>query len=74
MAKRIVRSRGDEVKDVSSQSAPAEASDTGSTSMASEPSEEDIRLRAYHKYLSRGGNHGHHVEDWVEAEEELKRR
>jgi len=41
--------------------------------MASEPSEEDIRLRAYHRYLHRGAEHGRHVDDWVEAEQELKR-
>jgi len=42
--------------------------------MGSEPSEEDIRLRAYHRFLHRGGEHGRHVDDWVEAEEELRRR
>jgi hypothetical protein len=40
--------------------------------MASEPSEEDIRLRAYHRYLERGGGHGMAFEDWLEAERELK--
>ena len=43
-----------------------------STSMASEPSEEDIRMRAYHRYLERGGGHGMDFEDWLEAERELK--
>jgi hypothetical protein len=43
-----------------------------SESMASEPSEEDIRLRAYHRYLERGGGHGAHFDDWLEAERELK--
>jgi hypothetical protein len=43
-----------------------------SESMASEPSEQDIRLRAYHRYLERGGGHGQHFDDWVEAEKELK--
>src|SRR5262245_62022254 len=45
---------------------------TRSESMASEPSEEDIRLRAYHRYLERGGWHGAHFDDWLEAERELK--
>jgi len=40
--------------------------------MASEPSEDDIRLRAYHRFLHRGGQHGGHVDDWVEAEQELR--
>jgi DUF2934 family protein len=43
-----------------------------STSMASEPSEEDIRMRAYHRYLERGGGHGMDFEDWLEAERDLK--
>jgi Protein of unknown function (DUF2934) len=43
-----------------------------STSMASEPSEHDIRLRAYQRYLERGGGHGQEFDDWVEAERELR--
>jgi Protein of unknown function (DUF2934) len=43
-----------------------------SMSMGSEPSEEDIRMRAYHRYLERGGGHGTDFEDWLEAERELK--
>ena len=39
--------------------------------MASEPSEDDIRLRAYHRYLERGGGHGMDFEDWLEAKREL---
>ena len=38
-----------------------------------EPSEEDIRRRAYQRYLERGGGHGMEFEDWLEAERELKR-
>ena len=41
-------------------------------SMGSEPSEEDVRLRAYHRYLERGGGHGRDYDDWLEAERELK--
>jgi hypothetical protein len=54
---------------------PSEAGDDApleSTSMGSEPSEEDIRMRAYHRYLERGGGHGMDFEDWLEAERELK--
>lgn len=36
------------------------------------PSEEDIRVRAYHRYLERGGGNGMDFEDWLEAERELK--
>jgi Protein of unknown function (DUF2934) len=48
--------------------------DIESQSMASEPSEEDIRLRAYHRYLERGGGHGMDFNDWLEAERELRTR
>jgi hypothetical protein len=51
----------------------AHANDTRATSMGSEPSDEDIRMRAYQKFLERGGVHGNHLEDWVKAKEELKR-
>lgn len=47
---------------------------TTSTSMGSAPSEEDIRMRAYHRYLERGGGDGMHFEDWLEAERELRER
>ena len=38
------------------------------------PTEDDIRHRAYERYLARGGNHGLHFNDWLEAEKELKTR
>jgi hypothetical protein len=37
-----------------------------------QPSEDEIRLRAYHRYLERGGGHGQAFDDWLEAEKELK--
>jgi len=43
-----------------------------SLSMGSEPSEADIRMRAYHRYLERRGHQGTDFEDWLEAERELK--
>ncbi len=55
---------------------PSEAGDDApleSMSMGSEPSEEDIRMRAYQRYLERGGGHGMAFEDWLEAERELKK-
>ena len=36
------------------------------------PSVDDIRRRAYERYLERGGNHGQHFDDWLEAEKELR--
>jgi len=43
-----------------------------SSSMGSEPSAEDIRMRAYHRFLERGGSRGTDFEDWLEAERDLK--
>jgi hypothetical protein len=68
---------GADVPSEAGDDAPLEAmapSASTSTSMGSEPSEEDIRLRAYHRYLERGGGHGMDFEDWLEAERELKPR
>jgi len=33
--------------------------------------EEQIRLRAYQLYETRGSGNGHDVEDWLEAEAEI---
>ena len=41
---------------------------------AAEPTTDDIRRRAYERYQERGGNHGRHFDDWLEAEQELKSR
>jgi hypothetical protein len=38
------------------------------------PTEHDIRVRAYHRYLTRGDHQGSEFDDWVEAERELKKR
>jgi hypothetical protein len=37
-----------------------------------QPSEEAIRVRAYQRYLERGGTGGNDFQDWLEAERELK--
>jgi DUF2934 family protein len=37
-----------------------------------EPSEEDIRVRAYFRYLERGGSHGASHDDWTEAKKDLE--
>jgi hypothetical protein len=55
----------------------ATAADSSSPEQApmgppSEPTDEDIRRRAYDRYLARGGNHGLHFDDWLEAERELR--
>src|SRR5262249_52072280 len=38
---------------------------------ASEPSEQDIRLRAYQRYLERGQQPGTDFDDWIAAERDL---
>ncbi|HEY6474937.1 MAG TPA: DUF2934 domain-containing protein [Polyangia bacterium] len=35
------------------------------------PTQEEIARRSYEIYLERGGEHGHHAEDWAQAESEL---
>ncbi len=38
------------------------------------PAHDAIARRAYEIYLSRGGNHGSDVEDWLQAEREVAAR
>jgi hypothetical protein len=40
---------------------------------AAEPSRDAIAQRAYELYLARGRTDGHDLEDWLEAEHELRR-
>jgi hypothetical protein len=49
-------------------------SSTRNDSMASEPSEEEIRIRAYRRYLDRGAQDGQDFDDWLHAEQELRKR
>ena len=44
------------------------ASDIGSQELT----EEIIRLRAYHLFELRGYEHGHDLEDWLQAEAEVR--
>ena len=41
---------------------------------SSDPTEQDIRDRAYQMYLERGARHGRDFDDWLRAEDELKKR
>jgi hypothetical protein len=47
---------------------------TRSVSMASEPNEQDIRIRAYHRYLERGQQPGLDFDDWIAAKRDLEAR
>src|SRR5215831_3507856 len=37
-----------------------------------QPTEDEVRMRAYHRYLERGATDGSDIGDWVEAEKELR--
>jgi len=47
---------------------------TSSPSSAREPGHDAIRQRAFEIYVARGRTPGHEVEDWVQAERELRRK
>ena len=64
MAKRAVRTT------TSKRTADPAKSDQATARPA--PTEDDVRVRAYHRYLERGAGHGSDLDDWVEAEKELK--
>jgi len=38
-----------------------------------DPTHEQIETRAYELYLKRGGEDGHALEDWLTAEDQLRR-
>ena len=42
------------------------------TNVAAEVTEHDIARRAYDLYLARGHEPGHDVDDWLQAEQELR--
>jgi hypothetical protein len=41
---------------------------------ASSPTYDEIAEAAYHRFLRRGGSDGQDLDDWVEAERELRSR
>jgi hypothetical protein len=43
-------------------------------SMMAQPSYDQIAEAAYQRYLSRGGADGHDLDDWIEAERQLRER
>lgn len=40
--------------------------------VSASPSADEIAARAYERYQSRGGEDGHDIDDWLEAERELR--
>jgi hypothetical protein len=54
--------------------AQAIAAPAGSNQDQQAPSDDEIRERAYHRYLERGAHQGGEFDDWVEAERERRTR
>ena len=55
----------------------AAATEGGATmggSTTAQPTYDEIAEAAYQRYLRRGGNDGYDVDDWIEAERELRER
>lgn len=52
--------------------AERETEEIAGASSASPVSEDEIRLRAYALYESRGHEDGHDLDDWLEAERSLR--
>ena len=50
---------------------PVGPQDSGDTTAAGPLDRERVAYRAYELYVARGGQHGHALEDWLEAEQEL---
>lgn len=44
------------------------------TARQGRPAREEIARRAYELYVARGGTHGYDIEDWLQAERELRGR
>jgi hypothetical protein len=59
----------DPVTVTTGESSEAERSDAGNGSY----SRDSIAERAYRRFEERGGQHGRDLDDWLEAERELKR-
>jgi hypothetical protein len=49
------------------------AQQTDEASLSHEPTQDQIRLRAYQIYLERGAHPGQELDDWLRAERELEK-
>src|ERR1700736_487650 len=54
------------------QATTTKAADTGEASVGNAARDEDIRRRAYEIYLERGEQPGGELDDWLQAERELR--
>jgi hypothetical protein len=53
---------------------PEKISDALAARPLEDPTDEEIRARAFEMYLERGGHHGLDFDDWVRAERELRQK
>lgn len=52
----------------------AKSKNGGPVATLGRPTVDEIRFRAYQIFLERGGQHGNHEQDWLQAERELMAR
>jgi len=72
MAKRAVRTITSTRPAVDSVKTDAMPEADGAGRPNGKPTEDEVRVRAYHRYLERGATPGRDLDDWVEAERELR--
>jgi hypothetical protein len=66
-------SKSKEHQNVESQATSAPPQEEAiNTSAADSPRLKEIRVRAYEIYIERGGQPGHDLDDWLQAERELE--
>ena len=65
-------SKSKEHQNEESQATSASQQEAVNPSAAGSPRLEEIRIRAYEIYMERGGQPGHDLEDWLQAERELE--
>jgi hypothetical protein len=46
----------------------------GAAGQEIEPTDDEIRVRAYFRYLERGGSHGQSLDDWAQARKDLAKK
>jgi hypothetical protein len=65
-------SKSTEYQSMETQAASAPQEGAGKTSATDSPRLEQIRIRAHEIYLERGGQPGHDLDDWIQAERDLE--
>jgi hypothetical protein len=66
------RSSKPKSNEIEKSKATSTQSETRAVSVGNPAREEEIRRRAYEIYLERGGQPGGELDDWLQAERELK--